>query len=302
VPAAHLLEQRHLLLRALDARPGLARVLFEYQWLQPQLAPTNAFAPRAVYWHDLGTTALAVERALHWDAELGGALAFVERAEEEHALFTVLDRLLPPGVRMAEEHVQHFLAERLSLGRGADVLRGLARREHGQTARFGAGAGYVSLEAEERALAAQGVRSPYGPRRERFRADPAAFEAAVAALARQETSFGDADWIDPALTRVHDLELVRRIAGEARGRGVELVLVVMPGLSADRRAEARLSAEAGVPVLRYDLPDAYPELYDPALRFDSGHLSAEGARHFSRLLARDVAGLGGAERLERVAQ
>jgi hypothetical protein len=76
----------------------------------------------------------------------------------------------------------------------------------------------------------------------------------------------------------------------------------MPGLSADRRAEARLSAEAGVPVLRYDLPDAYPELYDPALRFDSGHLSAEGARHFSRLLARDVAGLGGAERLERVAQ
>src|SRR5262249_54155717 len=52
VQAVHLLEQRYLLREALDARPGLARVFFEYQWYFPQIDPQNAFNPRTVYWHD----------------------------------------------------------------------------------------------------------------------------------------------------------------------------------------------------------------------------------------------------------
>ena len=56
-------------------------------------------------------------------------------------------------------------------------------------------------------------------------------------------------------------------------------------------AGALLLAELGAPVLRYNVPALYPRLYDVEYRFDSGHLSAEGADYFSRLLARDVAAL-----------
>jgi hypothetical protein len=54
--------------------------------------------------------------------------------------------------------------------------------------------------------------------------------------------------------------------------------------------------ELGALVLRYNLPERYPALYDPANRWDSGHLSEAGASYFSRVLARDWAGQRGVER------
>jgi hypothetical protein len=67
------------------------------------------------------------------------------------------------------------------------------------------------------------------------------------------------------------------------------VLVILPSQSCDRPFEERLLHELDALVLRYNLPERYPELYDPAMRYDSGHLSADGARLFSRFLARDYA-------------
>jgi hypothetical protein len=303
VQAVHLLEQRHLLKAVLDAHPTLARVFFEYQWLTPQIDPQNAFDPRTVYWHDLETTGLALERTLHWGRELGDDFAFVEDESERHALFNVLDRALPPAVRAAEEHAQHGLTAHLSLGRGKDVVRGLLGRAHGQTARYRAQHGYLSLEEDERVLAAQGeTRNTYSVRRERFLADIEGYRRAVDRLDADEVAFGDAEWVNAALTRVDDFELVARIAREVRARGVEFVLVILPSQSANRPFEERLLRELEALVLRYDLPEQYPALYDPALRYDSGHLSAEGAQHFSRLLARDYAarrGMTAAEETRR---
>lgn len=293
VQAVHLLEQRYLLGRILDARPDLARVFFEYHWLFPQIAPENAFLARTVYWHDPETTALAVERALHWGAELGDAFGYVEDETQRHSVFTVLERTLPPGLRAAEEHVQHGLTERLLIGRGKDVLRGLLGRAHGQTARYARQHGYVSLEDDDRELVAQGdVHNSYRARRERFLANQEAYRRDVDALDAAELSFGDGDWINAELARVDDFDLIADIAAEVRARGVEFVLLILPSQSANRRFEDRLLQELGSPVLRYDLPERYPALYAPENRWDSGHLSAEGARIFSQLLARDTAGLG----------
>jgi hypothetical protein len=66
---------------------------------------------------------------------------------------------------------------------------------------------------------------------------------------------------------------------------VEPVLVVMPSQSCNRPVEVRLEERLGVTVLRFNRPSEVPALYDPALRFDAGHLSADGARVFTRLLA-----------------
>jgi hypothetical protein len=291
VQAVNLLEQCYLLEEILAAGPRVRRVLFEYQWLMPQIDPTNAFNPRTVSWHDADTTRLALERARHWGAALGDELAFVEGDSERHSLLTVFDRLLPAEERMAEQHLQHYLTRVLQIGRGKDVLRGLLGRETAGTERLRAEHGYVSLEDDERQLATKGeVQNSYRVRRERFLAEPEAFQRAVDELDAAEESFGDGEWMNGALARIDDFELTAQIARSVAERGIEFVLVIMPSQSANRPFEERLAAELGATVLRYNLPERYPDLYDPAKRWDSGHLSAEGARELSFLLARDLAG------------
>jgi len=297
VQAVHLLEQRHLLRQILADRPGLARVFFEYQWLTPQIDPANAFNPRTVYWHDADTTRLAVARARHWGAELGDGLAYVESAAERHSVFTLAERLLPADLRIAQGHLQHHLTDLAGIGRGKEVLRGLLGRASGQTARYRAQHGYLSLEEDERELAARGeTRNSYRARRERFLAEQDAYHAGIDRLDAEAQVFGDGDWVDGSLTRVDDLELMQGLAREVAAAGVELVLVILPSQSANRPFEERLMEELGALVLRYNLPERYPALYDPELRWDSGHLSAEGALYFSRLLARDYCAQRGTAR------
>ncbi|NOT31743.1 MAG: hypothetical protein HOP15_14960 [Planctomycetes bacterium] len=289
--AVHLLEQRHLLGAILDAHPRLARVFFEYQWLTPQIDPENAFNARTLYWHDPATTLLAAERALHWGRELGDGLTYAADPARQHSIFDVAMRLVPGGACMAEEHLAHGLTERLMIGRGKDVLKGLLGRAHGESERSLANNGYVSLEEDAALLAARGeARNAYSARRERFLANQEAYARDVDTLDAAQQSFGDGEWVNAELVRVDDFELVAQIAREVRARGVEFVLVILPSQSANRPFEERLSEELGALVLRYNLPERYPQLYDPAKRFDSGHLSHEGALYFSSILARDYAG------------
>jgi hypothetical protein len=292
VQGASLLETRWLLAALLDAEPGIRRVFFEYQWLIPQIDPENAFNPRNVYWHDVDSTRLAVERALHWGAELGDGLAIVERPSERHSVFTLLERGAGGGERAALQHVQHWVTELFTLGRGKDVLKGLAGHRAGRAARAAANDGYLSLEDEVAELARAGsTENSYTARRKRFLERQGEYLLSVDRLDGEESVFGDGEWLDENLVRVDDFELVQSIAREVRSRGVEFVLVILPSQSCNRPFEERLQAELGAPVLRYNVPALYPRLYDVEYRFDSGHLSAEGADYFSRLLARDVAAL-----------
>lgn len=296
VQGATLLETRWLLRELLAARPGVERVFFEYQWLIPQVDPENAFNARTVYWHDLESTQLAMERARHWGRELEGGLAIVERASERHSVFTLLERLAPGGERAAFQHLQHGLFELATIGRGKDVLKGLAGRGSGRAQRAAQNDGYLSLEDEVAELARAGnTRNSYTARRERFLAQQGEYLASVDRLDAEERVFGDGEWMNGELVRVDDLELVRQIAREVEARGVEFVLVILPSQSCDRPFEERLLAELGAPVLRYNVPALYPRLYDVEYRFDSGHLSAEGADYFSRVLARDYAALARGE-------
>jgi hypothetical protein len=301
VQAVHLLEARWLLERILEASDGhLRRVFFEYQWLTPQIDPANAFLPRTVYWHDWETTSLAVERALHWDRELAPGLGYVEVDPGSHSIFSVMDRCLPSGARAARGHLGHFASERVFLGRGEDAAKGLLGRGRARTARYAVRDGYVALEQDAAGLGAE-PRS-YLRRRERFLEQRERYLAEVAALEREPVVFGDGEWVDGALARVDDLELLRAIAHAVEERGIEFALVIMPSQSANRPFEERLERELGAAVLRYNLPERYPELYAPENRFDSGHLSAEGARLFSARLARDTAALEGRPVLEEAVQ
>jgi len=287
-----LLESHYLLRRILESQDGtLRRVFIEYLPLSPQIDPGQAFIPRVVHWHDAEETALAASRVLVLAAR-GVDVQPLDVPGERWSATAVTEKALVPGyVRVVQDHVEHFLYRLAAVGRSKDVARGALGMSFGQTASMASTAGYVSLEEEAERLERQGrgdVRdNAFLRRRTTFLEGLADYEDAVSRLGTDEVFFGDREWLNEELLRVHDAEPIRRMAEACAERDVQLILVVMPGLSCDRAAEAELIARDYLPVLRYNVPDEVPELYAVENRFDSGHPSAAGAEIFTRRLAED---------------
>jgi hypothetical protein len=293
------LYEDHYLLRQILARSNgrIRRVFVEYQVAMPQIDPENAFIPRSLYWHDRTATALAVERTLDLAEDVPGGLRFVVKRSDRHSALTKLAELLPDAWRIVLDHVQHYLVRQSMAGRGKDVLKGALGRTSVTPREVAEKRGYLSLEEEVAKLARRGDReNSYTRRRERFLETQPEFRRIVAALESQPVVFGDAEWMnaelfagpDGELRPIDDLRLVKRLADDAAAAGVELVLVIMPSNTAEREVEATMERELGIPVLILNRPDRYPELYDPALRYDSGHPNEAGARAFTRILAHEM--------------
>lgn len=279
VQSSHVLELEYLTRHVLSAgRGALRRLLVEYQPLTPELDPANAFLARAVHWHDGAATALALECS-----GAAGPVRLIADTDER-SLLGLAEDALPDWWELDRIHLQHFAKRALLVARWDDVAKGLLGRPHGQTAEWRRTRGYLSLEEDEQRVGTRNPANTYRLRREAFRAGLADYAIEVEELAREATFFGDEEWLDARLEQRHELAPYRRMAAAARAAGVEFILVVMPQNACDRPAEERL-AELGVPVFCFNRPQDYPELYDPELRFDSGHANAEGARLFTRRLA-----------------
>lgn len=162
---------------------------------------------------------------------------------------------------------------------------GPSKDVHDQIARYSAGHGYLSLEGEDHCPGAE--ENSYRGRRERFLENQERYREGVEALGREPVAFGDRRPVNAALQSADDFDLLLRIAREVEAREVQFVLVILPSQTCNRPLEERLERELGAPLLRYNLPGRYPELYEPAKRYDQEHLSVEGALDFTRLLARD---------------
>jgi hypothetical protein len=79
---------------------------------------------------------------------------------------------------------------------------------------------------------------------------------------------------------------LHELIGEIRAVGIEPIFVITPTiLSVENFAEAPDRAT----LLAFSDPHAYAELFDPAYRFDSGHLDEKGAILFTDVLATRVA-------------
>ena len=305
-----LIELRFVLREALAESDGrLKRVVLEYMRLVPQIDPQHAFLPRMIYWHDRESALLAAERVSHWSAELGADFAFVERTEtgrdgqevlrRANSTTGFLDRALPAPSRARRDHVLHWFSNLAMVGRSEDLARGLLGMDQPLVGWVAPGSGYVSLEAEDRRLRDLGISdNTYSRRNELFRAEPEAYLRRVEALRTEAQVFGDEEWMNSDLVQVDDLEVLRQMHEDCRAAGAGLVVVLMPANSTDRPLEARLEAELGVPVLLYTDPDAHPTLYDPDLRYDSGHFNEAGARAFTDVLGADLLDLIEAGRLE----
>ena len=66
--------------------------------------------------------------------------------------------------------------------------------------------------------------------------------------------------------------------------GARPVLILTPTL---KEKENFTALPEGVPVLRFQDPNAFPQLFDPAHCYDNEHLNHAGAQIFTDLLAAD---------------
>ena len=102
----------------------------------------------------------------------------------------------------------------------------------------------------------------------------AMFDRSVARLKRNPPG----KQIQPVLREALD-----KVIAEVRTAGAEPVFVVAAGIyGAERFSDW---PPAGVHVVRFDDPNQYPDLYDPAERYDPHHLDVNGAQKFTRHLA-----------------
>jgi hypothetical protein len=90
------------------------------------------------------------------------------------------------------------------------------------------------------------------------------------------------------LTDPFEIELFAELERLAARAGVRAVFLVDP--RPEEKPNLVWAADHGVvsTLLRFDDPQRYPQLYDPALRFDRHHVSKAGARIYTAEVARHI--------------
>lgn len=254
-------ETAALVRRVLELRPRRVRwVVVELDGWSAELPPENRFKRRAVFWHDREETLSALR-----------TLARTQTSTRRR-----LD--------LAAVHLLHWAAQTTAAGRG----RGLVSAAR---ARFGAER-EAAREAEAE-LARGGGFEPFSPAfyetpsphpfRRRFLEGLPDYRRVVARLPAANRA--------PSGLDGYNIEAVARQVAAIRRAGARPVHLITP--TARPTPELYRLAEAGhVPhLVAFNDPMAYPALFAEERRFDSEHLTTEGALHFSRLLAARLAGL-----------
>jgi len=246
----------------------LAWVLYEEPQFDPLLWYPNVFNPRYVHWHDLRTTRSAIA-----SVALTAAPPEYKRAEYEADWLGRFDWKFA----LIKEHAALFSWRFASLGQGSLLFD----ESFGPTAplwpdgdALEAQKGWmdIALDPEPGALRAH----------EKFVADPAAWQARVAALRNSAGA-------RPDLEGTYDLDALEELLSSIRGVGAEPLIYVAPrGLPSPKMSSLLATGRIDA-LFTFQLPGQYPELADPALRWDASHLDAAGAEVWSRLFARDFA-------------
>jgi hypothetical protein len=122
-------------------------------------------------------------------------------------------------------------------------------------------------------------------RRENFLAGVDGYQARVEARSKRPV---------PAASEsmeLHDLFILESQRHRITEAGLRIVYVECSSYSENELAP-ELARRGYLPALiNFGRPDLYPDLYDTANRFDSGHLNQQGAEIFGRLFAREFAPL-----------
>lgn len=236
---------------ALDDAP-LRFVFIELDSLHSRVRPANLHTRRFDSWHDTRGTVAAMR-----------AVAVGET---------------PRGKKLKDlaSHAESFVRRLSFVGRGRGLLGFPVPEVRGARNAPSLGArqnGFVSLDEEQAAV--------FALRRDMFGAfEEDRYQEKLAAMR-------DGAEDDEGEGHVSDVEIeaLRSVVERVRATGARVVLVVPPCLATRAQLIRRARAIDGVTVLAFNDPEAFPELYDPSMRFDVGHLNAAGADFFTTRLA-----------------
>jgi hypothetical protein len=255
-------EASALVRRVLALGPRRLRwVVVELDGWSAALPPENRFKRRVVFWHDRAETLSALETVARTEPSRGRRL------------------------ELSIAHLLHLAARSAAAGRGRDLAWRLRERfvPEGRAAAGGSVAAELARSGgfEPFSPAAYGTPTTH-PFRRRFLELLPAYRLAVARLpAANRVQTGLGAYNVPALAR--QVAAIRRA-------GAEPVHLITP--TARPTPELHRLAEAGAVacLLAFNDPVAYPDLFAEDHRFDAEHLTTEGARRFTRLLAERLAG------------
>jgi hypothetical protein len=161
------------------------------------------------------------------------------------------------------EHGMHLARQSLNLGRGVEWLGDHLSRSRERTA----GKEQVKMEGFDPLV-----------HREMSAADLANYENVLSSMRKK---------MEPVPLHPLFRTALNDLIAEIRAASAEPIFVITPTLySYENFAEA----PSGTTLLPFNDPVAYPELFDPAHRFDGAHLDEEGAMLFTDILASRLAG------------
>lgn len=235
-------------------RPRLRWVFIELAAIQPDFPRHYADTVRAWWWHDW-THTLLVLRANFRDGRMKGAA----------------------GLAMLQTHARLMVNYYLRLGRGAELLSARSRPRRSKKAptalhekryaiKWIGAAGFTPLS--EATLSGAAARQ-FQEGVDGFRATP--FSAVLAPEMRKR---------------------LRELVAAVQAIGARPVFIITPSLDAREKIGDLRAQGIDADLLAFNDAAAFPSLYEPAVRADSAHLNAAGAREFTRLLAERFAARG----------
>ena len=255
VPGMDPPESYYLVEEVMAAHPGVRYVYLELDFYKTQGKDANQRTRRFEYWHTPSHT-LRTLRAL----------------EEE-------DSNIGWKAKQAAAHLEAMTRKTLHIGQGrafaSGVLGGAGEDVHHRNVLGPADDGWLSLDDDETNRV--DIRREYFARHEEL-------AAKVAALRSGHTSV-------ESETEVA-IEALRDIVARIRAAGAIPVLVVPPCLDSRAALIALSGNSVDAPVLVFNDPDRYVELYEQGNRFDLGHLNRRGSEMFTRSLAARAAEMG----------
>jgi hypothetical protein len=262
-------EAAHVLREVLDEEPArLAWVLYEEPLFDPRLWYPDVRNPRYIHWHDTHSTLDAIDGLPLVDAPP----AYKQEEYDQDWLGRYDWRLA-----LAKEHLGLWAWRQSAFGRGPEIFDELfgetpdVRPSEADLARSD---GWVDIGLD----AQPGVRRAH----EDFLERRGEWANRLAEITSAEAAAGP-------LQGGYDLPALEDLLADVRSAGAQPLLYVAPrGIPSPQMAALDAEGYAGE-VLRFHLPDRYPELNPIELRWDFSHLNAEGAEVWSRLFAREFA-------------
>lgn len=261
IAAMRPLETYFFLKKILAMKPkNLEYIFIELENIELRIPRNNIRTSRVIYWHTLEHTLWVYDLILDYQGSLGVKYDLLK-------LHTIPLMFNLGNIGKADGLIEWIN----NLGNQENTTFYIYKQPRGRDMimRNPEIDGYLPLDRE--------IDIVYQRRREDFLDNLDTYQEAVNLLSLPSDAFAT---LSPNL-----LQVTKDLVQTVKDNDATPIFIINPLLKKQENLIA-LSTKGYVPTLfSFNDPIAYPRLYDPALKFDMGHLNDKGSREFTKLLA-----------------